>query len=173
MLANVSIGIINVLMTLVAMRAVDRWGRKPLLVWGRLVGMVSSLAVLGFTSLVLPEPTGIGPVGFVTLVCLTTFIASFAVSWGPAVWVMLPEILPLKIRGSAMGLANVLHFVANVMVSLSFPVLLASMGIDPLFLGFAVIGLFALVFTIARVTETKGRSLEQIEADLREKTLVT
>jgi sugar transport protein len=86
---------------------------------------------------------------------------------------MLPEVLPRRIRGSAIGVANVLHFIANVIVSLSFPVLLAAIGIGPLFLGYAVIGVIAFLFVGSQVTETKGRSLEQIEIDLRERSLIT
>jgi MFS transporter, SP family, sugar:H+ symporter len=170
-LANVGIGAVNVAMTLVAIYLIDKIGRKPLLLAG-LVGMVSSLTVLGIASLVLPEPEGIGAVGIVTLVCLAVYIASFAATWGPVVWVMLPEVLPLKIRGTAMGVAVILHWLANFTVSLTFPVLLEAIGIGLLFLGYAVIGVAALLFVRTLVTETKGRSLEQIESALREKSVV-
>jgi SP family sugar:H+ symporter-like MFS transporter len=170
-LANVGIGTVNVAMTLVAIYLIDKIGRKPLLLAG-LVGMVSSLTVLGVASLVLPEPEGIGVVGIVTLVCLAVYIASFAATWGPVVWVMLPEVLPLKIRGTAMGVAVILHWLANFIVSLTFPVLLETIGIGLLFLGYAGIGVAALLFVRTLVTETKGRSLEQIESALREKSVV-
>ncbi len=171
-LANVGIGVVNVAMTLVAIRVVDRAGRKPLLLWG-LVGMVLSLAVLGISTLALPEPSSPSdPVAIITLVCLALFIASFAASWGPVVWVMLPEVLPLKIRGAAMGLAIFLHWGANFIVSLTFPVLLDAIGIGLLFLGYAFIGVLAFFFVRAFVTETKGRSLEEIESDLHERAVV-
>ena len=82
---------------------------------------------------------------------------------------MLPEILPLRIRGTAMGLAIFLHWGANFVVSQTFPILLATVGPGPVFLGYAVIGVLALLFVRSLVTETKGRSLEQIEADLQGK----
>lgn len=167
-LANAGIGVINVTMTLVAIRFIDRVGRKPLLLVGA-AGMALSLGILGLTSLLLPEPSGVGLVGIVTLVCLALFIAAFAVSWGPIVWVMLGEIFPLKIRGSAMAVATVLLWGANFVVSLSFPVLLEALGLGWLFLGYALIGLAALLFVRYFVTETKGRSLEKIESDLRER----
>jgi SP family sugar:H+ symporter-like MFS transporter len=165
-IANAGIGVINVSMTLVAIRYIDRVGRKPLLLGGA-VGMFLSLAILAITSLVLPAPSGIGTVGIITLACLALFIAAFAVSWGPVVWVMLGEIFPLKIRGAAMGLATVLLWGANFVVSLTFPVLLAAVGIGWLFLGYAFIGVAAFFFVWFVVVETKGRSLEKIEADLR------
>jgi MFS transporter, SP family, sugar:H+ symporter len=167
--ANLIIGVINVLMTLLAIRLIDRVGRKPLLLGG-LVGMVASLTVLGLSTLLLSEPsTPTDPVAVITLVCLAVFIASFAATWGPTVWVMLPEVLPLRIRGTAMGVAIFLHWIANFIVAQTFPSLLASVGPGPTFLGYAVIGVLAFVFVQALVTETKGRSLEQIEADLRER----
>ena len=167
-LANAGIGVINVTMTLVAIRFIDRVGRKPLLLLGA-AGMALSLAILGLTSLLLPEPSGVSLVGIITLVCLALFIAAFAVSWGPIVWVMLGEIFPLKVRGSAMAVATVLLWGANFVVSLSFPVLLEALGLGWLFLGYALIGLAALLFVRYFVTETKGRSLEKIESDLRER----
>jgi MFS transporter, SP family, sugar:H+ symporter len=167
--ANVAIGVLNVAMTLVAIRFIDRLGRIPLLVGG-LVGMIASLVVLGASSLLLPAPQSpTDPLAIITLACLAAFIASFAVSWGPTVWVMLPEILPLRIRGTAMGLAIFLHWGANFVVSQTFPILLATVGAGVVFLGYAVVAVVALLFVRSRVTETKGRSLEEIEADLQGK----
>jgi MFS transporter, SP family, sugar:H+ symporter len=168
-LANVGIGVVNVAMTVLAIYLIDRVGRKPLLLAG-LVGMVMSLTVLGIVTLLLPEPGGeVGPIGIITLVCLAIYIASFAATWGPVVWVMLPEVLPLKIRGTAMGVAVILHWLANFTVSLTFPVLLDAIGVGLVFLGYAVIGVAAFLFVRSRVTETKERSLEQIETALRER----
>jgi large subunit ribosomal protein L10 len=151
------------------MEAIARLPTREVL-YGRLVGMVASLTVLGLSTLLLSEPSSpFDPVAIITLVCLTVFIGSFAATWGPTIWVMLPEVLPLRIRGTAMGLAIFLHWIANFIVSQTFPPLLASIGPGITFLGYAVIGVLAFVFVSAMVTETKGRSLEQIEADLREK----
>ncbi|HEX2109841.1 MAG TPA: sugar porter family MFS transporter [Rubrobacteraceae bacterium] len=167
--ANLIIGVVNVLMTLVAIWIIDRVGRKPLLLVG-LVGMVASLTILGLSTLLLSEPSSpTDAVAVITLLCLAGFIISFAATWGPTVWVMLPEVLPLRIRGTAMGVAIFLHWIANFLVSQTFPSLLASVGPGPVFLGYAVIGVLAFVFVSAFVTETKGRSLEEIEADLQQK----
>jgi SP family sugar:H+ symporter-like MFS transporter len=168
--ANLIIGAVNVAMTLVAIRIIDRVGRKPLLLAG-LVGMVASLTILGLSTLLLSEPSSpTDTVAIITLLCLAGFIISFAATWGPTVWVMLPEVLPLRIRGTAMGVAIFLHWIANFVVSQTFPSLLASLGPGPVFLGYAVIGVLAFVFVSAFVTETKGRSLEEIEADLQQRT---
>jgi SP family sugar:H+ symporter-like MFS transporter len=105
----------------------------------------------------------------ITLVCLGAFIACTSATWELTIWVMLTKVLPLRIRGTAMGVANFLHWIANFVVSQTLPSLLASVGPDITFLGNAVIGVLAFVFVQALITENKGRSLEQIEADLREK----
>src|ERR671913_1808192 len=167
--ANLIIGVVNVLMTLVAIRIIDSTGRKPLRLAG-LVGMVASLTILGPSTLLLSEPSSpTDAVAVITLLCLAGFIISFAATWGPTVWVMLPEVLPLRIRGTAMGVAIFLHWIANFVVSQTFPSLLAALGPGIPFLGYAVIGVLAFIFVSAFVTETKGRSLEEIEADLQQK----
>lgn len=169
--ANLAIGAVNVGMTLVAIRLIDRVGRKPLLIAG-LFGMIASLVVLGVSSLILPQPSSpTDPAAIVTLLCLAGFIISFAATWGPTVWVVLPEILPLRVRGAAMGVAIFLHWIANFVVSQTFPILLSSIGPGITFLGYAAIAVLALLFVRSFFTETKGRSLEEIEADLQERSV--
>jgi sugar porter (SP) family MFS transporter len=167
--ANIAIGVLNVAMTVVAIRIVDRVGRKPMLLAG-LGGMILSLLVLGLSLALLDEPKSPGdPAAIVTLVCLAAFIVSFAATWGPVVWVMLPEVLPLSVRGTAMGVALFLHWGANFAVSQTFPVMLDAWGPGPVFLGYAGMGLLALLFVKVLVPETKGRSLEEIEGALQRK----
>jgi SP family sugar:H+ symporter-like MFS transporter len=170
--ANIVIGVLNLVATIVAIRIVDRVGRKPMLIAG-LFGMVTSLAVLGISLQALSEPKSPSdPAAIITLVCLGTFIVSFAATWGPVVWVMLPEVLPLSVRGTAMGLALFLHWGANFAVSQTFPVMLKSWGPGPVFLGYAGMGVLALLFVKTLVPETKGRSLEAIEGDLQDESPV-
>lgn len=165
--ANLIIGVVNVAMTVLAIRLIDRVGRKPMLYAG-CAGMVGSLLVLGVCLSVLPTPHHPGdPAAIITLVCLGTFIASFAATWGPVVWVMIPEVLPLSVRGTAMGIAVFGNWAANFLVSQTFPPLLSGVGPGPVFLGYAALGLIAALFVRMFVTETKGRSLEDIEADLQ------
>jgi sugar porter (SP) family MFS transporter len=166
--ANLIIGVINVGMTVVAIKLVDRVGRKPLLLAG-VAGMVTSLLVLGISNAALATPHHPGdPAAIITLVCLATFIASFAATWGPVVWVMIPEVLPLSVRGTAMGVAVFLNWGANFLVSQTFPPLLNGVGPGPVFIGYAVLGVVAALFVKTMVTETKGRSLEEIEGDLQQ-----
>jgi SP family sugar:H+ symporter-like MFS transporter len=89
---NLLIGTLNVLMTIVAIRIIDRVGRKPMLLFG-LVGMVTSLTALGLASELLAKPhSSTDPAAIITFICLAGFIVSFAATWGPVVWVMLPEV---------------------------------------------------------------------------------
>jgi sugar porter (SP) family MFS transporter len=165
--ANLIIGVINVALTVVAIKIIDRVGRKPMLFAG-VAGMVASLLVLGISLSALPTPHHPGdPAAIITLACLATFIASFAATWGPVVWVMIPEVLPLSVRGTAMGVAVFGNWAANFAVSQTFPPLLKALGPGTVFLGYAALGLLAGVFVKSFVTETKGRSLEEIEGDLQ------
>src|SRR3954447_13693371 len=167
---NLIIGTLNVLMTMVAIRIIDRVGRKPMLLFG-LVGMVTSLAVLGLSSELLATPSSSSdPAAIITFLCLAGFIVSFAATWGPVVWVMMPEVLPLSVRGTAMGVAVFMNWFANFLVCKTFPIMLGSWGSGPVFLGYAVMGVLAFLFVKAMLPETKGRSLERIEADLQRRT---
>lgn len=168
---NVFIGIVNIICTTIALLIIDRVGRKPMLLAG-MAGMGLSFAILGSSLMLLPDPTSpTDPAAIITVVFAATHVASFALTWGPVIWVAMPETLPLGIRGSAMAIAVFLHWIANFTVSQTFPSLSESLGTGTTFVGYAVVSALAFVFVWARVTETKGRSLEQIEADLQGKKL--
>jgi sugar porter (SP) family MFS transporter len=162
-LATVGIGVVNVLMTIVAILVIDRIGRKPLLYIG-LAGMVVSLGIIGGAFL---DPSFAGIISWVTLVGLMLYVASFAVSFGPLLWVMLPEIFPLKVRGAGAGVGALSNWGANFVVSQAFLPLVALIGTTAVFWILAVICVVAAIFIHLRVPETRGRSLEQIETDLR------
>ena len=102
--------------------------------------------------------------GWATFAGMLFFLGAFAMSWGACVRVVISELLPQNVRGSAMGLVLVLNFTANFCVGLFFPFLLAKFGPGGTFLLFAAVGLVALAFVAVCVPETKGRSLEEIQA---------
>ena len=166
--ANLVIGVLNVVMTIVAIRLVDRVGpqaaaaERP-----RRHGPEPYRARRQLGRAREPKSSS-DPAAIITLLCLAGFIVSFAATWGPVVWVMLPEVLPLSVRGTAMGVAVCLNWAANFLVSQTFPVMLDSWGPAPVFLGYAGMGVLAFVFVWSLVPETKGRSLEEIEASLHE-----
>ena len=165
-LATLGIGIANVIFTAISLLIIDRVGRKPLLMVG-LTGIIFALALLGFAYL-LPGLSGV--VAYVTFAGLLMYIASFAVSFGVVLWVVLPEIFPLKVRGSAMSVCTILHWSSNLLVSLTFLPLIAAVGETAVFWGYGVISIGAFVFIYFLMPETKGRTLEEIESELRERT---
>lgn len=154
--ATIGIGVVNFFMTFVAVAYTDKFGRKPLLYIG-LSGMLISLLSLS-GSFALGEAGKWLAVGSVVV-----YIASFAMSLGPICWVMVSEIMPLKIRGFAMSAATIANFAFNFVVVLSFLPMLETFGKAPTFLVFAVITLLSLFFIYFFVPETKGISLEKIE----------
>lgn len=161
-LATVGIGVVNVGMTLVGMSLVDRLGRRPLLLGG-LVGMTLALVVLGLIFL-LPGLSGVQ--AWVALGCLIVYIGSFAISIGVLIFLIPPEIFPLRVRGKAMGLALFINWGSNFVISLTFLPLLASIGETITFWLYGGICVAFFLFAYFFIPETKGRSLEQIEAAL-------
>jgi len=160
-----AIGAVNVLATLVAVAYVDHFGRKPLLLMG-LVGMGTSLAVVGACFVKLDDATGSGEsmAGIFMLVALVVFIASFAFSLGPVVWTIINEIYPNRVRGRAVAVATAANWGAAYLVSRYFLTLIDDIGKPATFWLFAFFSVCAFVFIRRVVPETKGRTLEEIEA---------
>ena len=161
LLQTIIVGVANIVFTLVAFHTVDRWGRKPLLVLGALM-MAVSMLTLGFLF-------SSGHVGTAALVAVVAYIAGFALSWGPVVWVLLSEIFPNAIKSKAMALAVAMQWIANLFVSWSFKVLDGNSVLNGLFHhGFAYwvyggMSVLAALFVLRYVPETKGRTLEAIQ----------
>lgn len=160
-LATVGVGVVNVLLTIVALRLLDRVGRRPLLLYG-LVGMVISLGVLGAAFLFASSSS---IVAWLAVISLALYVACFAIGLGPVFWLLISEIYPLKIRGRAMGVATMMNWGSNLIVALTFLSLLHSLGRSATFWLYAVIGIVAWFFVYRLVPETKGRTLEQIDAE--------
>lgn len=161
--ATVGIGIINVLMTIVSIRLLDKLGRKPLLYIG-LCGMIAGLAVLGGAFY---SGSAGGALKVVSVLSLIVYVAAFALSLGPICWLVISEIYPTQIRGLAMSVATVANWSFNLVVALTFLPLVELLGTAYTFWGFAVVGVWALWFCKAKVPETKGKSLEEIENNWR------
>ncbi|MCK9412536.1 MAG: sugar porter family MFS transporter [Prolixibacteraceae bacterium] len=150
------IGGVLFVFTLVAVRWIDRWGRKPLMIWGT-VGMVVSLTFVTIAYFLNMLQ------GYFILLSILLFMASFAASIGPVTWVMISEIFPNKIRSEAMSVAIVALWIANFVVTLVFPVILNRLGGGVAFLIFDVMSVLLLLFVIFILPETKGKSLEELE----------
>ena len=169
LMQTIIVGAVNLIFTVVAVLSVDHFGRKPLQIIGALVMAVSMIS--------LGVDFWLGGQGMVALVCMLVYTAGFAVSWGPVTWVLLSEIFPNQIRGKAMAVAVAAQWIANYLVSWSFPILDDNPYLVAHFKhGFAywiygVMSVLAALFMWRFVPETKGRTLEQMEGLWRKKSV--
>ena len=167
LMQTIIVGAVNLIFTVVAVLSVDHFGRKPLQIIGALVMAVSMIS--------LGVDFWLGGQGMVALVCMLVYTAGFAVSWGPVTWVLLSEIFPNQIRGKAMAVAVAAQWIANYLVSWSFPILDDNPYLVAHFKhGFAYwiyggMSVLAALFMWRFVPETKGRTLEQMEGLWRKK----
>ena len=163
---NLVSGGINIAATVLAIALIDRVGRRPLLLWGA-VGMVLALSVLA-AALSTAQADASGqlrlqpPYGLIALIAANAYVFAFGLSWGPAVWTMLGEMFPNRLRGSAMAVAVMAQWLANWLVTLSFPPLLRGLGPAVAYGVYAGFALLAVVFVLRQVRETRGRALEDM-----------
>ena len=182
LLQQILLATVNLLFTFIAMFTVDKLGRKPLLIIGGF-GMLIGFLIMGFT-LYLSDYSAVNSAGLpaisstegiICLIGILMFIGSFAMSMGPIVWVLLSEIFPNSIRSTAMAIAVAAQWLANYFVSQTFPIVVESdanrLVADggtwnnslPYFL-FSAFIIFIIFFTWKWIPETKGKTLEEMEA---------
>jgi len=157
-LATALVGVVNVLLTLVAIFFVDRIGRKPLLYAG-CTGMFVALSVLAFA---FAQPHLAGSLAAISLVSLMVYVGSFAYSLGPIVWLLISEIFPLQARGLGMSICTLGNWVANLMVSLFFLSMVQALGASLTFAIYAALCIVTIVVVARGVPETKREILEDI-----------
>ena len=155
--ASISVGIVNVIATIVSVFLLDRVGRRPLLLTG-MAGMTLGLLALTCTFLFdFPAES------LLSVLSLMLYVAAFAIGIGPVAWLIISEIYPHRIRGRAMSLAIMANWIANYIVSLTFLTLIEVATSAGAFFVYALICAFAFWFIHRFVPETKGKTLEQIE----------
>jgi MFS transporter, SP family, xylose:H+ symportor len=153
---------VNLMSTMVVVLIVDKVGRKPLLIFG---GLVMGLSMLVLGSLFHSQHTGL-----IALLAICLYLAGFAVSFGPIVWIMLTEIYPAPIRGQAMSIAVAAQWIANLLVSGTFPLLLGNVELNAAYnhgFPFWIYGSFGILaaFIVMRfVPETRGIDSELLAA---------
>jgi MFS transporter, SP family, sugar:H+ symporter len=167
LLINVLSGGLSIGACLVALMLIDRIGRKPLL-WIGSVGMTVTLAVVAFAFASAGGGAGgqlalSGSMGVLALVAANAYVVFFNVSWGPVMWVMLGEMFPNQIRGSAWASAGAAQWTANFVITITFPILLAGIGLASAYGIYAFAALLSVVFVIKYVNETNGKELEQMQ----------
>jgi sugar porter (SP) family MFS transporter len=155
--ANVLIGAVNLVGTVVAMFTIDRIGRRALLMAGA-TGMMVSLAALGFAFHQATRPF------FLIVALILAYVFSFAVSFGPGVWVYISELFPNSARGRAMSIATMSVWVSCLSVTLTFLTLVRTFTTAGAFWFYSVVCAATFVFVARMLPETKGRTLEEIQA---------
>jgi len=154
------VGLVNLVFTLVAMALIDRFGRRPLLVFG-LAGIAACMLLLAWAF-----SAGDAANPRLILFGILGFVASFAVSLGPVMWVLFSELFPNRVRGVAISVVGLVNSATAFLVTLVFPWQLQSLGSATTFLLYGLFALAGLAFVLRVLPETKGRSLEELEAEL-------
>lgn len=159
LIQTVAIGATNLVFTIIAMILIDRIGRKMLVLIGSagMMGMLGGLSALYFLNLTS---------GIFILALILGYIAFFAASLGPAIWVIVAEIFPNRLRSKGMSIAIVALWLACAIVSIAFPQMLEKLNGGTTFLVFAIICLANFIYVLKNVPETKGKSLENLEKEL-------
>lgn len=168
LLQTIIVGTVNLAFTVVAIMTVDKFGRKPLMIIGS-IGMAVSMFALGFTFFMGQTGGALTPLqGYAALAFMLIYTAAFAMSWGPVCWVLLSEIFPNSIR-AAMSIAVAAQWIANWIVSLTFPMMNDNVWLTSQFNhGFSywiygIMGILSAIFVWKMVPETKGKTLESME----------
>ena len=158
-------GIINIVTTLIAIAFVDRFGRRPLLLAGS-IGMTLTLGAMAWLFATAPLDAGGAPAlsgvhGTAALVAANLYVFAFGFSWGPVVWVLLGEMFNNRIRGAALAIAAAAQWIANWLVTLTFPGL-AKTGLGLAYGLYAGAAALSFAFVLRFVKETRGRTLEEM-----------
>lgn len=156
-LATMGIGLVNMLVTIAAILYVDKIGRRKLLILG-FAGTFLSLSVLSLSSYL-----SFSLVSYISVLCLSLYIFSFAISIGPIPHISMAEIFPLHVRGAGMGLSSVSNWGFNTLTVFSFPIMQEYLGLELTFSIYALVCLLGLFYASYYMPETKGLSLEDIE----------
>ncbi len=167
LLINVVSGALSIGAVIAALMLVDRLGRKPLLVIGS-IGMFITLAIVAVAfsqgDLTADGTLNLsGSIGIVALVSANLYVIFFNFSWGPVMWVMLGEMFPNQLRGSGLAVAGLSQWISNFIITLTFPIILGSLGLSFAYSVYTVGALLSIFFVVKYVKETKGKELEQME----------
>ena len=167
LLINVISGAVSIGACVVAMLLIDRIGRKPLLMTGS-IGMAVTLSTMAivFANALVQEGGNLeltGSAGLIALVAANLYVIFFNSSWGPVMWVMLGEMFPNQIRGSGLAVSGLAQWGSNFVITMTFPILLAGIGLGGAYGIYAAFAVISIVFIAKFVHETKGIELENMK----------
>jgi len=166
LLINVFSGGVSILACFITLFLIDKVGRKPFLLIGSIGMSLSLLGLIFAFSNGTIDANGqlqLGDWGFMALVQANMYVFFFNLSWGPVMWVMLGEIFPNQIRGSGLAIAGLSQWLANFAITISFPMMLASIGLAVTYSFYAVFAVCSAIFVLKFIEETKGKSLEHMQ----------
>jgi MFS transporter, SP family, sugar:H+ symporter len=162
---NILSGALSIAACVLAIFLIDRIGRKPLLMIGS-IGMAITLGALtmAFATGDLSDGTlHLAPnIGRLALISANLYVIFFNLSWGPVMWVMLGEMFPNQIRGSGLAVSGAAQWIANFLISVSFPVLAKSIGLPITYGFYTACAFISIIFVVKMVHETRGRELEDM-----------
>ena len=166
LLINIISGAVSIAACIVTMLYVDKIGRKPLLKWGS-AGMTATLAIVAYCFYGADiDANGnllLGDTGIIALIAANAYVFCFNFSWGPVMWVMLGEMFPNQMRGSGLAVAGLAQWSANFAITITFPILLASIGLAGAYGFYALCAALSTLFVIKFIYETKGTELENMK----------
>ena len=179
-LSTIIVGVVNLLSTFIANVLIDKLGRKILL-YASDIMMIVSLFALGTFFYIKEELSNlddeqnkwnstVDAMSWLPLASLIIYVVAFSLGWGPIPWLFMGEALPAKIRGPAASLVTAFNWTCTFIITKTFPQLLTDLGAFGVFFMFGVVMIFGLIFSYFFVPETKGLTLEQIEAKLSGRT---
>ncbi|OUE39412.1 MFS transporter [Billgrantia desiderata SP1] len=165
LLINVISGAVSIGACLLAIALIDKIGRKPLL-WAGSVGMALTLACMAFafsTATLIDGRLRLGDdMGVLALLAANAYVFFFNVSWGPVMWVMLGEMFPNQMRGSGLAIAGLFQWLANFGITMTFPIMLATIGLAGAYGFYALCAVVSVFFVLRLVKETRGKELEEM-----------
>lgn len=165
LLINIISGGVSILACIITIYFIDKWGRKPFLLIGS-IGMTITLAILVYVfanSTVDPQGhLDIGDFGTLALASANAYVFFFNLSWGPVMWVLLGEMFPNQMRGSALAVSGLAQWLTNFMITMTFPIMLAGLGLAFAYSVYTAFAFISIFFVYYFVRETKGKELEQM-----------
>ncbi len=167
LLINVLSGALSIVAVMITLFTIDKIGRKPFL-WLGSTGMFIALALVAYAfstgSIVDGNLSLSDQMGVLALISANAYVFFFNLSWGPVMWVMLGEMFPNQMRGSALAVAGFAQWIANFAVTMTFPIFLATIGLAAAYGIYAFFALISVFFVLIYVNETKGKELEDMTA---------
>lgn len=166
LLINIISGAVSIAACVITMLLIDKVGRKPFLTIGS-IGMTITLSLLVFcfasSGFDADGNLALGSLGTLALISANAYVFFFNLSWGPVMWVMLAEMFPNQIRGSGLAVCGLAQWITNFAITMSFPIMLASLGLAATYGLYAISAGLSVLFVLKLIHETKGKKLEEME----------